>query len=70
MNPMDINRGMDQAVKIVLDDLAAQAGSPRQEGRRGIPSGARDRPGAGRPPESPGGPAKTAPHNDHGQCDV
>jgi len=25
MNPMDIKRGMDQAVKIVLDDLAAQA---------------------------------------------
>lgn len=25
MNPMDIKRGMDQAVKIVLDDLAAQS---------------------------------------------
>merc|ERR1719361_2739400 len=25
MNPMDIKRGMDQAVKVVLDDLAAQA---------------------------------------------
>merc|ERR1719484_233849 len=25
MNPMDIKRGMDQAVKIVLEDLAAQA---------------------------------------------
>merc|ERR1719311_197006 len=25
MNPMDIKRGMDQAVKVVLDDLASQA---------------------------------------------
>merc|ERR1719401_980491 len=25
MNPMDLKRGMDQAVKIVLEDLAAQA---------------------------------------------
>merc|ERR1719181_2642951 len=25
MNPMDIKRGMDQAVKIVLEDLATQA---------------------------------------------
>merc|ERR1712159_848066 len=25
MNPMDLKRGMDQAVKVVLDDLAEQA---------------------------------------------
>merc|ERR550537_380838 len=25
MNPMDVKRGMDQAVKVVLDDLASQA---------------------------------------------
>merc|ERR1719362_2119983 len=25
MNPMDIKRGMDQATKVVLDDLSAQA---------------------------------------------